>query len=44
MSYALRGGGIGRGTVRAMLTALAHAAYATGLLWESRRATREPTR
>ena len=43
MAYALRGG-IARGTVRALLTALAHTAYAAGLLWESRRATREPVR
>jgi GT2 family glycosyltransferase len=36
LSYALRGGGI-RAPARAALTALAHAAYAAGLLYESRR-------
>ena len=45
MAYALRDGGIVRGGARATLTALAHAAYAAGLLWESRRsATRAPAR
>jgi GT2 family glycosyltransferase len=37
LSYALRGGGV-RAPARATLTALAHAAYAAGLLYESRRA------
>jgi GT2 family glycosyltransferase len=37
ISFALRGGG-GRAPARAALTALAHAAYAAGLLYESRRA------
>ena len=36
LSYALRGGGV-RAPARAALTALAHAAYAAGLLYESRR-------
>ncbi|MFL5617310.1 MAG: glycosyltransferase [Gemmatimonadaceae bacterium] len=36
LSYALRGGGV-RAPARATLTALAHAAYAFGLLYESRR-------
>ena len=36
LSYALRGGGV-RGAARAALTLLAHAAYAAGLLYESRR-------
>ncbi|HKP16809.1 MAG TPA: glycosyltransferase [Gemmatimonadaceae bacterium] len=45
LSFALHGGEMGRGVVRAMLTALAHAAYAAGLLWESRRrARRAPAR
>ena len=37
LSHALRGGGV-RAPARATLTALAHAAYAAGLLYESRRA------
>lgn len=36
LSYALRGGGV-RAPARAALTALAHGAYAAGLLYESRR-------
>jgi len=36
LSFALRGGGV-RAPARAALTALAHAAYAAGLLYESRR-------
>jgi hypothetical protein len=35
-TYALRGGGV-RAAARATLTVLAHAAYAAGLLYESRR-------
>lgn len=42
LSYALRAGGM-RAPMRAMGHALAHAAYAAGLFWESRRrATRDP--
>jgi hypothetical protein len=37
LSYALQGGGV-RAPARAALTALAHGAYAAGLLYESRRA------
>jgi GT2 family glycosyltransferase len=37
LAYALRGGGV-RAPARAGLTTLAHAAYAAGLLYESRRA------
>jgi GT2 family glycosyltransferase len=37
LAYALRGGGV-RAPARTALTALAHAAYAAGLLYESRRA------
>jgi GT2 family glycosyltransferase len=45
MAYALRDDGFARGGMRAALTALAHGAYAAGLLWESRRrTTREPAR
>jgi len=36
LTYALRGGGV-RAPARAMLTAVAHGAYAAGLLYESRR-------
>lgn len=36
LSYALRGGGL-RAPARALLTVLAHGAYAAGLLYESRR-------
>jgi GT2 family glycosyltransferase len=36
LAYALRGGGV-RAPARAALTAIAHAAYAAGLLYESRR-------
>ena len=39
LSYALRGGGL-RAPVRAALTGIAHAAYAAGLLYESRRTRR----
>ena len=45
MAHALRDGGPARGVVRATLTGFAHAAYAAGLVWESRRrATRGPAR
>jgi GT2 family glycosyltransferase len=45
LAYALHDGGVARGVVRATLTALAHAAYAAGLIWESRRqAKREAAR
>jgi GT2 family glycosyltransferase len=37
LAYALRGGGV-RAPARAALTAIAHAAYAAGLVYESRRA------
>ena len=44
LAYAIRGGGL-RAPMRAMATALAHAAYAAGLFWESRRrVSREPAR
>ena len=36
LTYALRGGGV-RAPARAVLTAVAHGAYAAGLLYESRR-------
>ena len=39
LAHALRDGGVARGAVRATLTGIAHAAYAAGLLWESRRRT-----